>query len=197
MSIRVRSTGRSDDPGSTILADGDRRFAWLGRLQRGVSNALGLTADPVGFVLELPSEVGKAGQDVLIQRLVSSAEPERLTSVLNEAVSLLDQADRGVIAARLSGEEPSAVASRIGVTIDEVGPLYARVVDRLVERLAWVISQEALGISPPERKVLGQARFLGKSAQEIAQLFGLPLEVVQRWLREAGNSVQVEPRIAE
>jgi hypothetical protein len=194
MSIRDRSSGRDGNPKSTVLAEGSRvRKSWLGLLRLRLSIALGRKADPDGFVLEDRVVGNVIGQDARIERLASSKKPERLTSLLNEAVTLLEAADLLVIGARLSGEDESAIAKRIGVPDVEVGPLYAKVVDRLVERLAWVVSEEARGISPPERKVLGQARFFGRSAQEIASLLRLPEEVVKSWLREAGPPDPLEP----
>jgi hypothetical protein len=194
MNIRDRSSWADGKLGSTVSSQGGRvRSSWLDLFRVRLPIALGLKSEPADFVLEDRTIGNTTSQDLLIERLASSNKPGRLSALLNEAVSLLEAADRRVIAARLAGEGQPPLADRIEGVVDEVGPPYASVVDRLVERLAWVATQEARGVSPPERKVLAQARFFGRSAQEIARLLRLPEEVVTNWLREAQQSDPLEP----
>ena len=131
---------------------------------------------------------------MLIKRLGSSKKPDRRPGLLNEAMALLDLVDRRALVARLSGDDQYTVAHRLSVRPEEVGPLYAKAVDRLVERLAWVVDQESRGVSPPERRALGQVRFLGRSPQEVARLLRLPEELVARWSRLADNPDRPEPQ---
>ena len=185
MPIRAPSSESDGNPGSTASnAGGTLGPSWFGTLCSRLLIALGMKADPAGFVLSGSVDGARSGQDLLGKRLASRKKPDRRPALLNEAMALLDLADRRVILARLSGDDPYAVAHRLSVRPEEIGPLYAKAIDRLVERLTWVVDEEARGGSPPERRALGQVRFLGRSPQEVASLLRLPEEVVSRWIRQ-------------
>jgi DNA-directed RNA polymerase specialized sigma24 family protein len=146
-----------------------------------VAWALGRPSAPAEFVLQQP-----AREDDPLERLVRTPETKLQVALLGEALALLDDDDRFVIALRLDGTPYERIAQAIGGAPDTAGARFALAVGRLGERMAFVSALERRGISPPERQVLGQVRFFGRSAQDVARRLRLNPEAVERWVRLSG-----------
>jgi hypothetical protein len=178
-------------------AAGGPRSSWFRRLRSRLAVALGFRTDPAGFALGAPTGVGRDDNDGGLGHLMRARKPEVQEALLVEALELLDEADRRVIAARLPGGPYEAVVEAVGIHLEAAGPPYAAAVDRLGQRLVWVVARERSGTSPPERKVLGQAKSCGSSAQEIAQRLRLPVSPLDQTSRGAPCRTPRDPADSE
>jgi DNA-directed RNA polymerase specialized sigma24 family protein len=176
---------------SRPAAAGGRGPSRLRRLWARLAGALGFRRGRSGLVPMTP--IGTAVHaDGSLEHLAQERKPKIQAALLVEALALLDEADRRVLAARLPGGPYEAVAEAMGISIEAAGPRYASAVDRLCDRLTWVAIRERRGMSPPERRALGQVQFFGRSAQEIARRLRLPEEAVERWIRRAHSPSLLE-----
>ncbi len=175
---RRPSVVKAGERSTLSWANGSDRPSRFWDLRTRLANLLGRQSAAAEFDLHVP-----AGKGEVLEWLARQAEPELQLALLTEALALLDEFDRRVISLRLAGDPYESVAKVLAISPDTAGPRYALAVERLGERLAWVAALEQRGISPPERAALGQVRFLGRTAQEVARRLRLNEEVVERWIR--------------
>lgn len=157
------------------------------RFGERLGNLLARRPAPAEFVLLATPDRA----DALVQ-LERKSDPKLQLALLTEALELLDEFDRRVIELRLAGDPYDSVAKVLAINPVTAGPRYSLAVDRLVVRLSWVAALERRGISPPERAALGQVRFFGRTAQEVARRLRLNQEAVERWIQLADLSRRPE-----
>lgn len=170
-------------------ADGSVKFLSLsqaGSFRSRIARVFRLGEDSAGFASQV--SLDGSTDDEVVRGLAASGDAELQIALLGEALDLLEEADARVIRSRLGalpGTSPAMSEPKepLGTAED-----YARAADRFARRLGWVASREAIGTSPSQRRALGQVRFLGKSAQEVADLLRLPPEVVAFWVRQGDLS---------
>jgi DNA-directed RNA polymerase specialized sigma24 family protein len=176
-----------EDRSTVTMPERNARTSWIGRLGAGIANAWRARSRPAVAVLPEPRRAAAAAVDPL-ESLARDAEPGHQLALLTEALALLDEFDRRILAMRLASDPYESVAEVLGIGRDTAGPRYALALDRLGERLSWVADHERRGISPPERAALGQVHFLGRTAQDVATLLRLQPEAIRRWIRQSDRS---------
>jgi hypothetical protein len=122
---------------------------------------------------------------VAITLLAEQRGEDIQVALLAEAMDLLAEADHQVISSRMRNWHPDALAAELelGMFAPGTASAFALAIDRLSERLAWLVLREGLGYSPKERAALGRIRFLGLGTQEVASNLNLPPEAVTYWVR--------------
>jgi DNA-directed RNA polymerase specialized sigma24 family protein len=170
-----------------------QRRGWVGRVIARRLASLGLLPD---FDGDVPGPQRPIKSPDGLARLDRESKPERQRHLLAESLQLLDEFDRRVIFLRLTGNPYESVADQLNLKPETARSRYALALNRLAERLAWVAVFEESGISPPERAVLGLLRFSGRTAQEIAFRLGLPLDLVEHWIRLSDQEQPQRPGTA-
>ncbi len=178
---RIRRPAVGDTgPSSTLSCTGESFLPSLRqRLRTMFAFARGSRAAPARLVLHRPPGGGAA--DGILQRLARRADCKLQAGLIQEALEMLDPKDARVIRSRLLSEPDGSVSQGSPAGDCNAVACYAVAVDRFSQRLAWVASQELLGIPPTRRRAMGCVRFFGLTAQQVACRLRLPVEVVEYW----------------
>lgn len=121
-----------------------------------------------------------------VKQIEAIGKPEKQIRLLDEALHLLDDADRDLVKKRLSDCDDDDLAAELETENDAASP-FAAAIDRFADRLAWIVEQRGRGYSPPERAALGRKHFFGESERRIADRLRLPIEAVTHWINSEAN----------